>query len=75
MSTDLSKIVKQHTCLYASFDQGIDADFSRGDGTATYEASIVQRDASAGRYGGALIFSASEYNSSVIYFDKKVPFT
>lgn len=61
MSTDLSNFVKQHTCLYASFDQGIDADFSRGEGNATHRASVVQHDVSAGRHGGTLIFSASEH--------------
>lgn len=60
MSTYLTDVARQHTCLYASFDQGVDADFSRGSGSATYQASVVQHDSSAGRYGGALLFSAAQ---------------
>ena len=59
--TDLTEFLKRHVCLYASFDQGVDADVSRGDGTATYQPSVVQWDSHAGRSGGALAFSAADY--------------
>ena len=61
MPTALPDVIRQHACLYASFDQGTDADFSRGDGRATYQPRVVTRDPDAGRYGGALVFSAAEY--------------
>lgn len=61
MATDLADVLTQHTCLYASFDRGMDADVSRGDGTASFQASVVKYDPSAGRYGGALVFDAAQY--------------
>ncbi len=61
MSTDLSNFLKKHTCLYASFDKGMDADVSRGSKKATYQPSVVQHNPTAGRYGGALVFSAADY--------------
>ncbi len=61
MSTSLSDVARQHTCLYASFDRGVDADFSRGNGTATVQPSVVRHDSSAGRHGGALVFSAAQH--------------
>jgi len=61
MSTELRELLEQHTCLYASFDQGLDADISLGSGKASYQPSAVHHDATAGRYGGALVFSAADY--------------
>ena len=61
MSINLADFIRQHTCLYASFDQSVDADLSRGHGSATYQPSVVQRDSSAGRHGGALLFSAAQH--------------
>jgi hypothetical protein len=59
MPADLADAARQHTCLYASFDQGVDASFARGDGTARYQPSVVRHDPSGGRYGGALVFAAA----------------
>ena len=53
--------IKKHVTLYASFDTGLDADVSRGDGRATCEASVVAHDPDGGRYGGALAFSAADH--------------
>ncbi len=61
MSSSLADVARQHTCLYASFDRGMDASFSRGSGAATYQPSVVRCDPSAGRHGGALLFSAAQY--------------
>ena len=61
MSTTLADVIRHHACLYASFDRGTDADFSRGDGRAAYQSRVVSRDPDAGRHGGALVFSAAEY--------------
>lgn len=61
MPTALADFIRQHVCLYASFDQGMDADFSRGDGRAAHQSQVVRRDPDAGRHGGALVFSAAKY--------------
>lgn len=61
MPNDLTDTIRQHTCLYASFDKGTDADRSRSDGKATFNPSVVRHDPAAGRYGGALLFSAADH--------------
>ena len=53
--------LRSHICLFASFDASLDADLSRGDGGATANADAVQFDPHAGRYGGALVFSAADH--------------
>ena len=53
--------IKKHVTLFAPFDTGLDADGSRGDGRATFEASVVAHDPGGGRYGGALAFSAADH--------------
>ena len=50
----------QHTCLYASFDKTMDADFSRGQDQATYNPAVTSLDAVGGRFGGALVFKAKD---------------
>ena len=59
MEKPLHQSLTDHICLYASFDRGYDADFSRGDRRATFNSNIVRYDPRAGR-GGALIFSARD---------------
>jgi hypothetical protein len=61
MSSDLSDLLKKHTCLYASFDESMDADVSRGSGKASAQPAAVHHDAHAGRHGGALVFTAADY--------------
>ena len=61
MSTELCELLEQHTFLYASFDSGMDADISCGSGKASYQSSVVRHEATAGRHGGALVFSAAAY--------------
>jgi hypothetical protein len=58
---ELKEIIRQHTTLYASFDKGVDADVSRGDGEATLHSSVVAHDPGAGRYRGGLVFSAADH--------------
>lgn len=60
-ATDLVTRRRDHICLYASFDSGIDADFSRGDGRATAHPDVVGHAPSGGRFGGALAFSAAQH--------------
>lgn len=61
MPNDLATTIKETTCLHASFDRGMDADHSRGDGRATYQPTVVAHEPTAGRFGGALVFSAAEH--------------
>ena len=61
MATELGAAIRDHVCFYASYDRTIDADLSRGDPTATYQATLVRHDLAAGRYGGGLVFSARDY--------------
>ena len=61
MPTHLSDFIKQHICLYASFDRGLDADFSRGSAAPNHQPSVARHQSSGGRHGGALALSAAEY--------------
>jgi hypothetical protein len=61
MATDLGAAIRDHLCLYASFDRTIDADISRGDPAARLQAAVVRHEPTGGRHGGALRFSAAEY--------------
>ena len=61
MPSPLVDLLPRHTCLYASFARTPDADFSRGDGRATYQPSVVRCDPDAGRHGGALLLNAADY--------------
>ena len=61
MSKALAECLRQHTCLYASFDQSMDADYSRGDGTAQCQSRVVRHAQHAGHHGGALHFGAADY--------------
>jgi hypothetical protein len=60
ISDDLLRHLREHTCLYASFDDSIDADVCRGDRRATMNAAVVRHDSQAGRTGGALVFNARD---------------
>lgn len=59
--TSLATLLRTHTCFYASYNSGPDADTSRGDGTATLNDDVVRWDPEAGRHGGALVFAAAEH--------------
>ena len=50
--------LRDHVCLYASFDQGFDADSARGDRKATVDTRWVRHLPEGGRSGGALWFDA-----------------
>ena len=61
MTNDLERTVSEHTCLYASFDESVDADLSRSDGRVRLNADVVKHDSAAGRFGGALVFTARDH--------------
>ena len=61
VSDDLINILRNHTCLYASFDESIDAELSRGDPRAVMNPDVVRREPQAGRFGGALVFNARDH--------------
>lgn len=61
MSDHLKPILHEHTCLFASFDESIEADASRGDCVPRINDTVVRCDASAGRFGGALVFDAKDH--------------
>ncbi|MFC1525464.1 LamG-like jellyroll fold domain-containing protein [Candidatus Latescibacterota bacterium] len=53
--------LRDHICLYASFDTSMDADVSRGDGQATWNGDVARRDPASGRHGGDLAFAAADH--------------
>ena len=61
MSSELTEVLRNHTCLYASFDDSVDAELSRGDGKAVMNTDVVRREPGAGRFGGALVFNARDH--------------
>ena len=61
MSDSLTKLLRTHTCLFASFETGIDAEVSRGPGEPIMNPDVVRHDPSAGRHGGALVFAARDH--------------
>ena len=54
-------ILREHTCLYASFDKKATADVSRGDCVPRMNADVVRHDANEGRFGGGLVFAAKDH--------------
>jgi hypothetical protein len=58
---DLLDALRAHTCFYASYDAGPDADVHRGDGAASLQSSVVAWEPNSGRSGGGLVFSAADY--------------
>lgn len=60
MPKAIDEILDEHFCLYASFDKTMDANFSRGDGQATFNPEVTSHDATGGRFGGALVFEAKD---------------
>lgn len=53
--------IRSSVCFFASFDASANADIARGDATATLNSAVAKHDASAGRFGGALVFSARDH--------------
>jgi hypothetical protein len=53
--------LKEHVCFCASFETSANAEFCRGNGEAKLNADVARHDAAAGRYGGALVFSAKDH--------------
>lgn len=61
VTTSLSQLLQQHTCLCASFDETTAADVSRGDGVPRINHDVVRHDLQGGRLGGGLVFSAKDH--------------
>jgi len=61
VSDELLNTLRQRTCIYASFDNSIDADVSRGEARPAVNLDVVKHDTQAGRFGGALVFNAREH--------------
>jgi len=61
ISDQFARVVRDHTCLCASFDDSIDADVCRGNPQAQMNAAVVRHDLHAGRFGGALVFNARDH--------------
>ena len=61
MAFALNGLLRERTCLYASFDQSADADVSRGDSHAKLNGDVVRHESTGGRFGGALVFSAKDH--------------
>jgi hypothetical protein len=61
MSEQMSQILRQHTCLFASFDETAAADISRGDAVPSMQADVARHDVNSGRFGGGLVFSAKDH--------------
>ncbi len=61
MTAELRQKIRGHTCLYASFDQTVDADVCRGGRSAAINGDVVRHDREAGRFGGGLVFSAHDH--------------
>ena len=59
MPEELSRVLRDHTCIYASFDRSCDATVSRGDATAMINSEVVRYDPQAGRFGGAIVFEGA----------------
>jgi hypothetical protein len=58
---ELRRVVREHTCLYASFDNSVDADVCRGDPAAVVNSAVVRHDPNGGRAGGTLVFNARDH--------------
>ena len=53
--------LKEHVCICASFEKSANAEVCRGNGEAKLNADVVRYDTEAGRFGGALVFSAKDH--------------
>lgn len=53
-------LFREHTLLYASFDDGPNADVARGDADASVKQLVVEHVPDAGRFGGAMRFFARD---------------
>jgi len=56
----ISQSLQRHLRLYASFDDGPDADIAAGDAAAAVNTLVVRHDPQAGRFGGAMLFAARD---------------
>lgn len=61
MRETLEAVLREHTCLYASFAASEHADFARGSKQAMLNPAVVRHDPQAGRQGGAVVFSARDH--------------
>lgn len=61
MTTDLAGAIRDHVCIYSSFDAGVEADVARGKKTPTINDSVCRHESTGGRFGGCLTFSARDH--------------
>lgn len=61
MTASIDQLLKTHSCLYASFDDSVDADFARGDRHAAMNENVARHASHGGRFGGCLEFSARDH--------------
>jgi len=54
------KALRDHLCLYASFDKSPDADVSRGSAAAAVNSLVTEHAPAGGRFGGAMVFHARD---------------
>ncbi|MBT4863645.1 MAG: hypothetical protein HON53_00805, partial [Planctomycetaceae bacterium] len=53
--------LKEHVCFCASFETSPNAEVCRGNAEANLNADVARHDATAGRFGGAMVFSAKDH--------------
>ena len=56
----IETISRQNVCLYATYDQGLAADISRGDPEPTVNQLLVRHDPVGGRFGGRMVVDARD---------------
>jgi hypothetical protein len=61
MTADFAKTIREHVCIYSSFDAGVDADVACGGKSPAMNESVCKHEMSGGRFGGCLTFSARDH--------------
>ena len=56
----IETISRQNVCLYATYDEGLAADISRGDPEPTVNRLLVRHDPVGGRFGGRMVVDARD---------------
>lgn len=68
--------LRDNICLFASFDSSANADIAGGNPVATLNDRVARHDPTAGRFDGALVFSARDHgwDEDECVFDSKSNF-
>lgn len=61
IDNELAQVLRNRACLFAAFDNSIEADVSRGDPRARINADVARHEPQGGRFGGALAFNARDH--------------